>query len=377
MALSQSGTDSYVQFQQMSQVKPRRVDWLWAGRLALGKLAILEGDPGQGKSLVALDLCARLSTGQPFPDGSACSGPHPSVLLDGEDDLETTTIPRLLAAGANLKRIIHLKPEVNSLGQPLHFPAHMRQLDEVLEKSRARVLVISPVGEVLEPNILGICEQSVRQVLGPLAKLAEKHACAIKLIRHLRKNITPQAIYRGGGSIGFMAACRSGWLVGNDPEVPERRILAQVKNNLAPPQPSLAFEIRTHETGYPVIEWLGSSPWRAGQLLCGVSKPSSRPRRRATELLKEFLADGPKTSREIWKMAVDHGLAERTLRRARKELTLRSLRVGIKGRQVCYWLLPGQQLPPSVETDSDTNDLSEWLDPIVAAFPPSTPIDDL
>ncbi len=268
-------------------MKPRTVQWLWPWRLALGKLAILEGDPGQGKSLVALDLCARLSAGQSFADGGAVSGPRTTVILDGEDDLETTTLPRLLAAGGDLNRIIDLKPEVDSLGQPLHFPAHLDRLDDVLRKTQAQLLVISPLGAFLDPNILGICEQSVRQVLSPLSRLAEKHKCAVKLVRHLNKYRTSHAIYRGGGSIGFIAACRSGWLVGNDPEAPERRVLAQVKNNLAPPQLSLAFEIREHESGHPVIAWQGVSPWRAGQLLAGASKPSRRPRQDESRNLED------------------------------------------------------------------------------------------
>jgi hypothetical protein len=372
---SSSELNNFIQFEPMSHVKAESLEWLWPGRLALGKLAILEGDPGQGKSLVALDLCARLSTGRPFPNGASSSGPRTVVLLDGEDDVQCTTIPRLQAAGADLERVIHLKAEVDSLGQPLHFPAHLDWLEHTLRKTGAQLLVISPLGVFLDPSA-GVGEQAVRQVLSPLAKLAEEYGCAMKLIRHLNKDGRSQAIYRGGGSIGFIAACRSGWLVGNDPQAPERHVLAQVKNNLAPAQPSLAFEIRSHESGAAVVSWLGPSLWRADQLLAGPGR-AEKPRRRARELLTEFLADGPKTSGEIWNMALEHGLAERTLRRAREELKLRSLRVGIKRKQVCYWLLPGQQRPACVETDSDDSDLSEWLDPVVAAYPPSTPIDDL
>lgn len=142
----------FIQYETMSNVKAQKLEWLWPGRLALGKLAILEGDPGQGKSLVALDLCARLSTGRPFPDGVSNSGPRTAVLLDGEDDVQCTTIPRLQAAGANLERVIHLKAEVNCSGQPLHFPAHLDRLEYTLRKTGAQLLIISPLGAFLDPS---------------------------------------------------------------------------------------------------------------------------------------------------------------------------------------------------------------------------------
>src|SRR5437762_11065570 len=105
----------------ISQLTPRPVTWLWPGRLALGKLAMLDGDPGLGKSLLALDLCARLSTGRPFPDGSSGPGASAAIILNAEDGEEDTTRPRLQALGADLERLFVLHPEEDA-GQPLRLP---------------------------------------------------------------------------------------------------------------------------------------------------------------------------------------------------------------------------------------------------------------
>src|SRR5205814_5040461 len=127
--------------------------------------------------------------------------------------------------------------------------------------------------------------------------------------RHLNKRGGPRAAYRGGGSIGFVAACRSGWLIAPDPQVPGRRVLAQVKNNLAPPQPSLAYEIVAQEGAPPSLSWLGVSPPAAGQLLEGVIEVEyGGPRERAKDFLESFLEDGARTVREIWAAAEEQGL---------------------------------------------------------------------
>jgi AAA domain len=116
-------------------------------------------------------------------------------------------------------------------------------LDEALAQSQARLLVLDPVMAFLEAGVVTSSDQGVRRALLPLAQLAEKHACAVLLVRHLNKQGGRRALYRGGGSIGLLAACRSGWLLAEDPQEARRRVLAQVKNNLAPP-PSLALEVR-------------------------------------------------------------------------------------------------------------------------------------
>jgi hypothetical protein len=199
------------------------------------------------------------------------------------------------------------------------------------------------------------------------------------LQRHLNKMASSHAMYRGGGSIAFIAACRSAWLVGRDPEKPGRHVLAQVKNNLAPPQPSLAFAIQLHESGHPVISWQGASTWSANELLLAAGK-APRPGPvgdRALEFLADLLIDGPKTSREVWIAAQEAGLSQRTIERAKRELDIRSPRVMVDKKQICYWLLPTQKLGDTVPAGTAPVDLEPWLEPLRKEFPPSTPLDDM
>jgi hypothetical protein len=359
----------------VSQLTPRLVTWLWLAWLAPGKLAILDGDPGLGKSLLTLDLCARLSTGRPFPDGSPGPGPGNALVLNGEDGAEDTVRPRLQALGADLDRVFVLPREGRAGVDLLRLPEHAELLGQAIARVSARLLVIDPIMAFLDRSILSGSDQSVRRALLPLADLAEQHGWAALLVRHLNKSPGRQAIYRGAGSIGFLAACRCGWLVARDPHNPDRRVLAQVKNNLAPLQPSLTYTVHSQDLAAPTLSWLDPCPSTADELLAGARRPApASPRDRARDFLASFLQDGPQTSRAIWDSAREQGLAERTLNRAKRELDIRSLRVCEDGKPISYWLLPGQQLPAPSDPEAD---LEAWLAPLRAQFPPSTPLDDL
>jgi hypothetical protein len=360
----------------LSELSPRSIAWLWPQRLALGKPALLEGDPGLGKTFVALDLCARLSTGRPFPDGSPSPGPAASLILNGEDNDEDTIYPRLRALGADLTRIFVVHGGSAGTREPLRIPSQVDLLERALTRTRARLVVMDPVVAFLDPGVLTGSDASVRRALAPLARVAESRQSAVLLHRHLTKVGGRRAIYRGLGSIGFQGVCRSSWLVARDPKQPDCCVLAQVKNNLAPPQPSLAFAIR-HEP--PELCWLGPNVWSADQLVAAASAVAypTPCRDRACEFLAGFLAKGPRTSREIWAAAQEQGLARRTLFRARRELQIRPLRVWVEGKSLCYWLLPSQQLPESVPPEAAPPDLEPWLAPLRERFPPSTPLDEL
>jgi hypothetical protein len=197
------------------------------------------------------------------------------------------------------------------------------------------------------------------------------------LLRHLNKSGGGRSLYRGGGSIGIAGLCRATFLLGSDPECLEQRILAQVKNNLAPLQPSLGFRIQGPE-GAPTLAWDGPRALLADQLLAKrVLAPPASPRERAREFLADVLENGPLTSREIWAQAQEEDLAERTLHRARQALGIRAVSVWVEGVRRSYWLLPGQELPPSVPAPSPETDLEPWLAPLREKYPPATPLDDV
>lgn len=362
----------------VSQLTLRPIEWLWPGRLALGKLAILDGDPGLGKSLAMLDLCARLTTGQSFPDDQPISVMSNALILNGEDADEDTIRPRLQALGADLDRVFVLHRAGNDCDEPLRFPGHLSLLDEALTRTRARLVVIDPIMAFLDNRIMSGSDQSIRRLMYPLAQLAARHRSAIVLVRHLNKTRGGRSIYRGGGSIGFVGACRSAWLIAPDPNDNSHRVLAQIKNNLAPPQPSLAYTVETSPSGTARLVWLGTSDWNADNLLHGAMPVAElSPRQRAREWLEDILMEGPRTSREIWASAHQQELAERTINRAKTDLEIRSVQVWIEGQRLSYWLLPGQRLPASVSPEAKPIDLDEWLEPLRQRFPPATPLDEM
>jgi len=228
-----SPADPSPRFRAASELTLRLVDWLWPGRLALGQLAILEGDPGLGKSFLALDLCARLSTGRPWPDDAPAAAPAACIYLNGEDSEEATVGPRLRALGADLSRVFLLDRDDGELASALSLPAQADALEQLVAHTHARLLVIDPVIHFIGPGVDISTNAGARRALAPLVALARRHACVVLLIRHLNKTEGRRALYRGLGAIGLVGACRSAWLVAEEAEKPARRVLAQVKNNLA------------------------------------------------------------------------------------------------------------------------------------------------
>ena len=187
-----------------SQLTARAVAWLWMYHLGFGKLAMLDGDPDQGKSFVALDLCARLSTGRPMPDGSPGPGVVPSLILQSEDSAEDTTRPRLEALGADLDQV-HTWRELYG-GRGILLPTDLELLHGALVKTGARFVVLDPIMAFLDRSVLANSDQGVRGALAPMAHLLDHCSAAALMVRHLNKQGGTHAIYRGGGSIGLLTA---------------------------------------------------------------------------------------------------------------------------------------------------------------------------
>jgi hypothetical protein len=373
-----SPADPSPRFRAASDITPRLVDWLWPGRLALGHLAILEGDPGLGKSFLALDLCARLSTGRPWPDGSPAPAAAASVYLNGEDCEEATVGPRLRALGADLARVFLLERDAGEPASALSLPAHTDALEQVVARTEARLLVIDPVTHFLSSGADLSNPVALRRAVGSLAALARRRGCVVVLVRHLAKTEGRRALHRGLGSIGLLAACRSAWLVAREAEGPGRCVLAQVKNNLAPRQPSLAFEVTQPEGGSPALSWLGPVDAGADDLVGAPRRRGPEPvkRRGAIAFLTEVLAAGPLKVRDIWDRVLKEGLSPRTVRDARDDLGIQSAMVMEDGRRVNYWLLPGQTLIGHGKVEEEMDEWERRLKEMSAMYPPKTPLED-
>ncbi len=332
----------------VSEVESETVLWLWGGRLPRKKLVVLDGDPGLGKSTLALDIAARLSRGAATPDGSPGAGPECVIVASAEDGPGDTIRPRLEAAGADLSRI-HLLLEVQAPGaapRPLSLPEDLGLLRAEVLRLRPALVVVDPLVAYLSAGTNTWKDQDTRRVLHTLAKLAEESGAAILALRHLNKGESRNPLYRGGGSIGIIAAARVGLLVAPDPEDPDgpRRVLAVNKCNLAQKSPSLAYRIiedPAHKTAR--IEWLGQVATTARALLAEPAAGEDRDARaEAREFLREVLAGGPLKAEAVLQRARKAGVAERTLRSVKAAEGIRSLRLG----DSWTWALPAEAAPP-------------------------------
>jgi hypothetical protein len=312
----------------MNDVTEVRVEWLWHGWIALGKVNLIGGDPGLGKSTVALDIAARTTTGRQMPSGGATTPPANVLIISAEDDLSDTIVPRLRAAGAELEKVASLALRNDETGEALPFsvPEDIDRLDRTIRETDARFVVIDPIAAFLSEKIQSHNDASVRKAMAPLTQIAQETGAALLLVRHLNKSGGGKAIYRGGGSIAFTGAARSEMLAAEDPEEDTRRVLAQVKGNLSRGRtPSLAWRVESWEPEphIPVIRWLGPSTLSADELLSTPDGRKEAPaRKEVEEWLKEELADGPKSATDLALAATERGFSERTVKRARSSLTV-------------------------------------------------------
>jgi putative DNA primase/helicase len=348
--------------QRLAELSCPPMDWLWPGHLGSANLAMLDGDPGLGKSLLTLDLAARVSTGRCWPDGAPGRRPA-SVILIYDEDADSVVAARFNALEADSRRIFALSRSDEA--GVLRLPADLERLEHCVEQTGAKLIVIDPIMAFLDRGVLLGNDADVRNALRPLAGLARDRACAILMVRHLNKQQGPQALYRGGGSIAFVAACRLGWLAGRDPHVEGRFVLAQTKNNYAPPQPSLCYRIADG----PRIEWEGPSPWNANDL---TSRPRARPaRQRAYDFLRTFLANGPRLSREVWDASQALGIAQSTLERAKDDLHVHCQILPGKGKAFTYWRLHAHALVEGTFSP----EIRESLRKLEEQWPAASPLD--
>ncbi|WP_201358647.1 AAA family ATPase [Mycobacterium paraintracellulare] len=258
-----------VDLTRLDTVAPEQVSWLWPGRVPLGKLVTLDGDPGLGKSTLALTMAATITRGGHWPDGTRCDHPGGVLVMSAEDGLADTIRPRLDAAGADVTRVhsVNGRRLTDMELEPLWL-SESGVLRDAIEKTSARLLII----DVLMAYLSGDAhkDQDVRRILGPLARVADETACTMLLLRHLNKAKGSDPLYRGGGSIGIVGAARSGLLVAPDPDDNDVRVLTSVKHNLAARAKSWAFRVvavNINGVDTSRVEWIGEDPRGALELM--------------------------------------------------------------------------------------------------------------
>lgn len=244
----------------LSEVRTRPIDWLWRGYMPLRKVTILDGDPGLGKSTILLDLACRGSIAGLAPTGEPLGDAFTTIYVTAEDDAEDTILPRVVRAGGDPSRFHILRKLV--------LPDQIDRLEATANSLRARLIVIDPLMAYLGDGVKTNDDHKVRRAMEPLAEMAARLDAAVVAIRHLNKRTGDDALYRGGGSIGFTGLARSVLAVGRDPGDSDRMILAAVKLNVARRPPSLAYRMVADGPYEPAhIAWEGTSERTAEDLI--------------------------------------------------------------------------------------------------------------
>jgi len=302
----------------MDTIQSEEIKWLWYPYIPYGKLTIVQGDPGEGKTTFALNLAAKLSLGKNFENDNESENREPiSVIYQtAEDGLADTVKPRLEAAGADCSKILVIDESEKSLSMK------DERIEQTLEQTHAKLLILDPIQAYLGDNVDMNRANETRNVTKKIAALAERTGCAIILIGHMNKGGGQKAAYRGIGSIDFFAIARSVLLVARVPGQPEIRAVAQIKNNLAQEGNTVAFQMADGK-----FEWLGEYEISIDELLGGYSSESKS--QQAVELIKSILSSQNNVpANEIILKGKQLGISKRTLDNAKHELRVKSVKVG-------------------------------------------------
>ena len=309
---------------KMSEVQSQEIEWLWYPFIPYGKLTIVQGDPGDGKTTLILNIAAKLSKGEGLDNDMKLTEPMNIIYQTAEDGLADTVKPRLEKAGADCERIVVIDERDKSLSMA------DERLEEAIIQTGARMLILDPIQAYLGGGMDMNRANEARDMTKRLGALAEKYKCAIILIGHMNKASGNKAAYRGMGSIDFFAVARSVLLVGRVEGEPNIRAVVQIKNNLAQFGHPKAFELS--ENGF---KWLGDYEITADEVLGGIA-PKANKLEQAKQLLRELAeTNNAMQSNEIFSLADEQGISKRTLENAKKELGVRAKRIN----NTWYWEL--------------------------------------
>ena len=292
-------------------IEQTSVEWLWFPYLPFGKLTIIQGNPGEGKTYFAMMLTAACTNRKTFPNMEEIE-PFNVIYQTAEDGMGDTIKPRLVEAGADLSRVMVIDDTEEAL------TLSDDRIEKAIRQNQVRLLIIDPVQAFIGADVDMKRANEVRPVFRKLGMIAEKTGCAIVLIGHLNKSSGTQSTYRGLGSIDIMAAVRSLLFIGKVKKDPTTRVLIHEKSSLAPPGETMAFKLGDEEG----FRWVGAYEISADDLLDGKEgKPTETKLQRGTKLIYELLADGNAvTIRELDEKAKAQGISQRTMREARSRM---------------------------------------------------------
>jgi putative DNA primase/helicase len=324
---------------RLSKVRSEKVKFLWPGMIALGKLTVMIGDPGVGKSFVSVDIAARVTTGGKWPDGTRYSKKGRVILLSAEDGIADTIRPRVEAQRGDPRRIVVLEAVRGKKGHHRMFTLSkdLSVLERAIRREGASLVIIDPLSAYLGSDVDSHKDAEVRATLRPIAELAERLKVAVIGIMHLNKDASRTAMYRALGSMAFVAAPRAVFAVGKKPGDEKRRIVAPLKFNFGPLPDGLEFRIKNGG-----LRWSKkAADITATKLLAGEGADEESPIEEAMEFLRTLLREGSYKADEVRQKAREVGISEATLRRAKTRLNVKPRHVGgIAGSGLWVWELP-------------------------------------
>ena len=328
IVLKEPSKPETVKIIRMSDVELTPVEWLWKPYLPFGKLSVLQGNPGEGKTYFAMHLAAACTNGKLLPNMERME-PFNVIYQTAEDGLGDTVKPRLIEAGADLDRVLVIDDS------DVQLTLSDERIEKAIIENNARLVIIDPIQAYLGADVDMNRANEVRPIFMRLGQVAQRTGCAILLIGHLNKAAGMQSLQRGLGSIDIAAAVRSVMFIGKLKHDPTMRILTHEKSSLAPPGASLAFSLGD-EGGF---RWVGEYDITADEMLSGIEPQRETKTQQAKDLICTLLAGGKRVySEDIDKAALERGIPGRTVRDAKRELGDALKSKIVEGRKKVFWM---------------------------------------
>ena len=328
IVLKEPSKPETVKIIRMSDVELTPVEWLWKPYLPFGKLSVLQGNPGEGKTYFAMHLAAACTNGKLLPNMERME-PFNVIYQTAEDGLGDTVKPRLIEAGADLDRVLVIDDS------DVQLTLSDERIEKAIIENNARLVIIDPIQAYLGADVDMNRANEVRPIFMRLGQVAQRTGCAILLIGHLNKAAGMQSLQRGLGSIDIAAAVRSVMFIGKLKHDPTMRILTHEKSSLAPPGVSLAFSLG-NEGGF---RWVGEYDITADEMLSGIEPQRETKTQQAKDLICTLLAGGKQVlSEDIDKAALERGIPGRTVRDAKRELGDALKSKIVEGRKKVFWM---------------------------------------
>lgn len=322
-SLAMENSDIF-RYEFFSSVRQRKVEWLWFPYIPYGKLTILQGDPGEGKSTFILNIAALLTKGKDMPDGYPVPEPQKVVYQTAEDNLADTVKPRLIAAGADCSRIAYIVDE--------EYPLTLEdtRIERIIRQTGARLFILDPLQAYVSQDSDMVSAVRMRQQLRKLADIAARYRCAVVIIGHMNKSSGEKNLYRGLGSIDIAAIARSVLMISRDRMDPGIRYMFPIKSSLAPEGSAIAFSFDKKKG----LHWIGKCELDRTGIEGGETDENKKSM--AGRVVRELLLEQDFRSTDIINKLKLMGVSVRTINSAKKELGVTSYRKG----DAWYWHLP-------------------------------------